>query len=131
MLVSMRLIGEKRMKGRNRTNADNVAACLIQMFINKVEEDKKPINKDSFQVFTDPACKRNRSFGWYAWMEYEDRQEIGAAIDCSISYLEKGFNDNEVLNLILNHYNAWVYYGIKPFGSEEEFLEASEHASTT
>ena len=119
------------MKERSRTNADNIAAILIYSFIQKLEADGKPFKPDSFQVFTDALVKRQRRWGWYAWVDYDDGTIIASSMDCKMSYLEKGFNDNEVLSLILNHFSAYVNYGIKPFDSEEEFLEAEKHASTT
>lgn len=127
----MTLNGEIKMKARSRTNADNIAAILIQSFINKIEEDGSPvISTESFHVWTDPLLRRQRRFGWYAWVDYENGEQIASSIDCPISYLEKGFNDYEVLPLILNHFTAYVNYGIKPFGSKEEFLEVQEHASS-
>lgn len=119
------------MKVRSRTNADNIAAILIYSFIKKIEDDGKYFIPDSFQVFTDPSVKRQRRYGWYAWVDYEDGTTIASSMDCKMSHLEKGFDDNEVLSLILNHFSAYVNYGIKPFNSEEEFLEAEKNASST
>lgn len=66
-------------------NEQKMAITFINSFVKKIRDDNRDVQEElkKIQIFTDPIMHRQRRFGLYAWIDYEDEDntQIGASID--------------------------------------------------